>query len=139
MATPTKVTEINFTLKVNAKSTNRPDGPIDFVLDLNPDGKLLQIGDGLSRKRDLIKIFLKITRVLLQIDRRIRNYNDAVIISRKKLQGRAFTEDAGNGVYDNNIKPPFERIDKIIYSHHSPGAASVSFASSYNGDQRPPL
>ena len=139
MDNPPKVTEINFTLKVKAKSTNRPDGPIDFILDLNPDDQLLRIGDGLSRKRDLIKIFAKITDVLTQIDKRIRHNNEAVIISRKKLQGPPFTDAAREGVYNNNFKPPFERIDKIIYSHHSPGDATVSFADSYNGDQRPPL
>ncbi len=127
--------EINFTLKVKAKLTESM--PLDIKLDLNPKNKLLRIEESLSSRDELISIFKRIIVLLENIDTRTQEYSDILEINKEVRRKLGFSEAAIEGKYDDNFKPPFEKISKIIYCHHSPGEASVSYARSYNGDKPP--
>lgn len=137
--------EINFLLKVRTtvNEVNGTNNPIDITLDLNPHGKLITIAESFSTKKDLIIVFERIAKLLETIDDRSSDYSKVLDINTKAREsfpdGHEFSPDAITGLYDSNFKPPFEKIDKIIYRHNSPGIASVSYARSYNGDKKPTL
>lgn len=121
--------EIAFTLKVNAVLDGAKISKISFNMDLNPEGKILEIGDHLSSRAGLAAIFDDLNRILGEIEKRTEVYNS--MISYRPAKG--FNEK-----YVENIKPDFGKIDSIDYRHESPGAANVSYARRYNGDLEPP-
>lgn len=120
---------INFVLKV--KASRIPDGPIELSLDLNPDSKMISIGETFSSREELSRILAFVNDVLKEVDERTCKYNDVIQIDQRKQ--KAFFSDG----YDENFKPTFGKIDKIIHRHNSPGESTVSIARTYNGDKRP--
>jgi hypothetical protein len=126
--TPKNDDSINFTLKVKS---NRRKGSIELSMDLNPDLRLLKIGETFSTHKELIGIFDFIKTVLDQIEERTCVYNETLQINEKKK--RAYFNEG----YDQNFKPEFGKIDKIIHKHNSPGESGVSYARTYNGDKKP--
>lgn len=126
--------KMEFTVKV--KATKGCD-KFNIFLDLNPKNKLIEIGDALSHSDDLIAVFERIIKVIKDVDGRTGIYAKATTVDPKSLKELGFSEDAIRGRYQANFQPPFEKIDRIIYSHHSPGEAAVSHARSYNGDMPP--
>jgi hypothetical protein len=119
---------INFVLKVKS---NRNDGSIELSMDLNPKSRLISIDETFSTHKELVGIFDFIKTVLDQIEERNCDYNETLLIDEKK-QRTLFNEG-----YDQNFKPEFGKIDKIIHRHNSPGESSVSYARTYNGDKKP--
>jgi hypothetical protein len=133
MATPKDTSRrsdvINFVLKV--KASRREDGPIELSLDLNPKSKMLQIEDTFSSREELSRILRFVDEVLKQVDERTQNYNRVLQVD-EKTRVSQFSDG-----YDQNFKPEFGKIDKIIHRHNSPGESTVSFARAYNGDKQP--
>lgn len=121
--------EINFTLTVDAILDGEKVSQISFSMDLNPDERVLEIGEHLSTRAGLAAIFKDINRVLAEVDKRTQVYNS--MISFKPVEGF-------NAKYEENFKPSFGKIDSINYRHESPGAASVTYTRRYNGDLEPP-
>ena len=130
---------IQFVLKVKATPSGEGPYPIDLSLDLNPKDRLLGIKDKLSSKSELIAIFKQIIDLIDKIDDRADAYSKVINIDRAAMERLKFTQAAIGGDYDNNFNLPFEKISKIIFSHHSPGEAAVSYARSHNGDKPPML
>lgn len=122
--------EINLTLKVRAAVEGGKVARISFNLDLNPDNRILEIGEYLSSREGLLAIFNDINRILGEIDKRNEAYNSMITFK----PARTFNEK-----YVENIKPTFGKIESIDYRHESPGAANVMYARRYNGDLEPPL
>lgn len=120
---------INFTLKV--KASRKKNGPLEFWMDLNPDSKVIPIKDTFSTQKELSQILSFIDKVLVEINERTRLCNDVMEVNEKKKK-TYFNEG-----YDQNFKPEFGRIDKIIHKHNSPGESAVSYARRYNGDKKP--
>ena len=132
--------QIKFTLEVThtiVKESCDPANPLQFKLNLNPDDKSISVGESYSTKKDLIYVFERIVELLNIIDNRSNAYSEAVTINHEVLRKYGYTEAAINGAYDTNVKKPFEKIDRIVYSHNSPGEAAVSYGSNYNGDKKP--
>jgi len=126
---PSKKDElINFILKVKS---NRIDGSIELSMDLNPESRLIKIEETFSTHKELVGIFDFIKTVLDQIEERNCVYNETLQIDEKKHK-RYFSEG-----YEQNFKPEFGKIDKIIHKHNSPGESAVSYVRSYNGDKQP--
>ncbi|MGC3945645.1 MAG: hypothetical protein QM762_14185 [Chryseolinea sp.] len=126
-----KASSIKFTLKVDAVFDGEKVSRINFNMDLNPDNRILAIGEYLSSRPGLAAIFKDLDRVLNEIERRTKIYNGMVSITP--------TNDAKwNRKYEENLKPSFGKIDSIDYKHESPGAANVSYVRRYNGDLEPP-
>jgi len=128
--------QIKFKLEVTTtiKRPGDKNNPIDFKLDLNPDENLIGINECLSTKEDLIIVFKRITKLLEIINNRTEDYSKATDINTKVAKEVGFIT-----IYEDNFKPPFEKIDRIIYRHESPGTGTVSYARSYNGDKKPEL
>ena len=120
---------INFVLKV--KSSRREDGPIELWLDLNPKSKMLQIDETFSSREELTRILKFVEDVLKQVEERTRDYNSVLQVN-EKTRVSQFSDG-----YDQNFKPEFGKIDKIIHRHNSPGESTVSYARIYNGDKQP--
>jgi hypothetical protein len=120
---------INLVLKV--KASRREDGPIELSLDLNPKSKMLQIDDTFSSREELSRILRFVDEVLKQVDERTRSYNGVLQVD-EKTRVSQFSDG-----YDQNFKPEFGKIDKIIHRHNSPGESTVSYARIYNGDKQP--
>jgi hypothetical protein len=120
---------INFVLKV--KASRREDGPIELSLDLNPKSRMLQIEDTFSTREELSKILKFVDDVLKQVEERTHLYNRVLRVDEKTMASQ-FSDG-----YDQNFKPEFGKIDKIIHRHNSPGESTVSFARIYNGDKQP--
>lgn len=120
---------INLVLKV--KASRREDGPIELSLDLNPKSKMLQIDESFSSRKELSRIFDFVNEVLKQVDERTRDYNSVLHVDEKTVASQ-FSKG-----YDQNFKPEFGKIDKIIHRHNSPGESTVSYARIYNGDKQP--
>ena len=127
--TASEPAEISFTLTVDAILDGGKVSKISFSMDLNPDERILEIGEHLSSRPGLAAIFKDINRVLSEIERRNRVYNS--MITFKPVEGF-------DPKYEENIKPGFGKIDSINYRHESPGAANVTYARRYNGDLQPP-
>lgn len=120
---------INLVLKV--KASRREDGPIELSLDLNPKSKMLQIDETFSSREELSRILDFVHEVLKQVDERTRDYNSVLHVDEKTVASQ-FSKG-----YDQNFKPEFGKIDKIIHRHNSPGESTVSYARIYNGDKQP--
>jgi hypothetical protein len=120
---------INLVLKV--KASRREDGPIELSLDLNPKSKMLQIDDTFSTREELSRILRFVDDVLKQVDERTRDYNAVLHVDERTVASQ-FSKG-----YDQNFKPEFGKIDKIIHRHNSPGESTVSYARIYNGDKQP--
>jgi hypothetical protein len=121
---------IEFTLKVKA---GRTKDWLEFGLDLNPNDRLLTISDSFSSFEELNKIFKKVIQELEIINKRTRLYNATLSVDKKKVQ------ESFNPGYEQNFKPEFGKIDRIVHRHNSPGVSSVSYTRIYNGDKKPPL
>lgn len=119
---------IEFTLKVKA---GRKKDWLEFGLNLNPNDRLLTISDSFSSFEELNKIFRQIISELDIINKRTRLYNSTLSVDKKKLQ-KSFKPG-----YEQNFKPEFGKIDRVVHRHNSPGVSSVSFARVYNGDIPP--
>jgi hypothetical protein len=119
---------IEFTLKVKA---GRKKDWVEFGLDLNPNDRLISISESFSSFDELNKIFKHILTELDIVNKRTRLYNSTLEINPKK-QKEYFNEG-----YEQNFKPEFGKIDRIIHRHNSPGESSVSYARIYNGDKQP--
>lgn len=120
---------ITFTL--NVKASRKKNGPLEFWMDLNPDSKFISIKETFSTQKELSEILSFVNKVLIDINERTRRYNDVLEVNEKKK--RAFFNEG----YEQNFKPEFGKIDKIIHKHNSPGESSVSYARRYNGDKKP--
>ena len=120
---------ISFVLKV--KSSRKKDGPIELSLDLNPELRMLGIEETFSTREELSRILNFVDDVLKQVDDRTRKYNDVLQVDEKRKR-KYFNEG-----YDQNFKPEFVKIDKIIHRHNSPGESTVSYVRAYNGDKQP--
>jgi hypothetical protein len=127
--TSSEPAEISFTLTVDAILDGGKVSKISFSMDLNPDERILEIGEHLSSRPGLAAVFEDINRVLKEIENRTGVYNS--MISFEPVKGF-------NPEYEENIRPSFGKIDSINYRHESPGAASVSYTRRYNGDLEPP-
>ncbi|HZB14194.1 MAG TPA: hypothetical protein VE467_14240 [Chryseolinea sp.] len=119
---------IEFTLKVRA---GRKKDWIEFGLDLNPNDRLISISESFSSLEELNKIFKHVLSELDIINKRTRLYNSTLEINPKKKK-----ENFNEG-YEQNFKPEFGKIDRIIHRHNSPGVSSVSYNRIYNGDKKP--
>lgn len=120
---------INFVLKV--KASRRKDGPVELWLDLNPKSRMLPIDETFSSREELSRILTFVDEVLKQVEDRTCSYNEVLQID-EKTRASQF-----NDGYDQNFKPEFGKIDKIIHRHNSPGESTVSYARVYNGDKQP--
>lgn len=120
---------INLTLKLKS---NRRTGAIELAMDLNPESRLIRIDETFSTHKELVGIFDFIKEVLDQIEERTCMYNETLQVDEKKKRKLKFNEG-----YEENFKPSFGKIDKIIHRHNSPGESSVSYVRSYNGDKQP--
>jgi hypothetical protein len=119
---------IEFTLKVKA---GRKKDWVEFGLDLNPSDRLISISESFSSLEELNKIFKHVLSELDIINKRTRLYNSTLEINPKKKK-----ENFNEG-YEQNFKPEFGKIDRIIHRHNSPGVSSVSYNRIYNGDKKP--
>lgn len=119
---------IEFTLKVKA---GRKKDSVEFGFDLNPNDRLLSISESFSSFEELNKIFKHILKELDIINKRTRLYNSTLEINEKKKK------EFFNEGYEQNFKPEFGKIDRIVHRHNSPGESSVSYARIYNGDKQP--
>jgi hypothetical protein len=120
---------INFVLKV--KASRQEDGPIELSLDLNPKSQMLHIEETFSTREELSRILRFVDEVLKEVDERTCKYNDVLQVD-KRTKASYFSDG-----YDQNFKPEFGKIDKIIHRHNSPGESTVSYARIYNGDKQP--
>lgn len=120
---------INFVLKV--KASRRKDGPVELWLDLNPESRMIRIDETFSSQQELSEILKFVDVVLKEINDRTRRYNDVLRIDEKRK--RSYFNEG----YEQNFKPEFGKIDKIIHRHNSPGESTVSYARTYNGDKQP--
>ena len=120
---------INFVLKV--KASRRADGPVELSLDLNPKSRMLRIDETFSTREELSRLLTFVEEVLKQVEDRTCNYNEVIQID-EKTRASQFRDG-----YDQNFKPEFGKIDKIIHRHNSPGESSVSYTRVYNGDKQP--
>jgi hypothetical protein len=118
---------IEFTLNVKA---GRAKDWLQFGLNLNPNDRLISISDSFSSFEELNKIFKKILSELEIINKRTGVYNDALNVDPKKRA--SFSKG-----YDQNFKPQFGKIDRVVHRHNSPGVSSVSYTRVYNGDMPP--
>lgn len=133
--TSRKVDFIEFTLNVKA---GRTDDWLQFGLDLNPKDRLISISDSFSSFEELTKIFKNILSELEIINKRTSIYNEAVNINREALEVEIDGKSVSfNERYEQNFKPEFGKIDRIIHRHNSPGVSSVSYHRVYNGDMPP--
>ena len=123
--------DVTFTLRVAANFDGEKVSKISFNMNLNPDHRILKIGEHLSSYPKLIAIFKDLDRVLNEIDIRTKLYNEMVTITPPD-------KPRFNPEYEENLKPTFGKIDSIDYRHESPGAANVTYARRYNGDIEPP-
>ncbi len=121
---------IEFALKVKA---GRKKDWIEFGLDLNPNDRLISISESFSSYQELTKIFKHILTELDIINKRTRLYNSTLEINDKKKK------EYFNEGYEQNFKPEFGKIDRIIHRHNSPGESSVSYTRIYNGDKQPEI
>jgi hypothetical protein len=119
---------IEFTLKVKA---GRKKDWVEFGLDLNPSDRLISISESFSSLEELNKIFKHVLSELDIINKRTRVYNSTLEINPKKKK-----ENFNEG-YEQNFKPEFGKIDRVVHRHNSPGVSSVSYARVYNGDMQP--
>lgn len=126
-----RASSIKFNLKVDAVLQGEKVSKITFNMDLNPDNRILNVGEYLSSYPGLKAIFNDLTRILAEIEKRTEIYNGMVSVNPPG-------DVKWNRKYIENIKPPFGRIDSIDYRHESPGAANVSYVRRYNGDMEPP-
>jgi hypothetical protein len=127
--TASEPAEISFTLTVDAMLDGGKVSKISFSMDLNPDERILEIGEYLSSRPGLAAVFEDINRVLAEIEKRTGIYNSMIRFEPAK---------GFNPEYEENIRPSFGKIDSINYRHESPGEASVTYARRYNGDLQPP-
>lgn len=123
--------DVTFTLRVAASFKGDTVSKISFNMDLNPDNRILKIGEQLSSYPRLAAILKDLDRVLGEINTRTNIYNEMVTVKPPK-------EPRFNPKYIENLKPTFGKIDGIDYRHESPGAANVSYVRRYNGDLEPP-
>jgi|GEM_PF-6116019 hypothetical protein len=126
-----KASSIKFNLKVDAVVDGDKVSKITFNMDLNPDNRILAIGEYLSSRPGLAAIFKDLDRILNEIERRTKIYSGMVTITPPN-------DAKWNRKYEENLKPTFGKIDSIDYRHESPGAANVSYVRRYNGDLEPP-
>ncbi|MEO5978920.1 MAG: hypothetical protein ABIS36_05715 [Chryseolinea sp.] len=131
LARSSKAQVIKFTLDVKATIQGGTIKGIDFHMNLNPDKRILQIEEQLSTCAGLTLVLDEIKKAIGELDQRTQMYNEAVTID-SKIYSKYFY--AG---YEQNLKPSFEKIDKIHYTHNSPETSNVSYTKSYNGDKRP--
>jgi len=131
--------QIKFVLEVTATIPGKrgvtDTSPIDITLNLNPDNSIVYIEQSLSTRRDLLKIFERLEGLITRLDKRADLYAGAIKIDKNALG--SFSDEVKKGVYEQNFKPSFEKIDRIIHIERSPGRSSVSYTSSYNGDIPP--
>jgi hypothetical protein len=134
MATPKESPKredyINFVLKVKAK--RKRNGSLEFTLDLNPESRLISIRETFSSYEELASILNSINEELKKTNDRTRDYEKVL-----NIDERAKKELGFNQGYDQNFKPQFGKINKIVYKRNSPAASNVSYVRSYNGDQQP--
>jgi hypothetical protein len=134
MATPKESPKredyINFVLKVKAR--RKRNGPLEFTLDLNPESRLISIKETFSSYEELALILNTINEVLKKTNERTREYESVL-----KIDEDAKKELGFNRGYDQNFKPQFGKIDKIVFKRNSPEASNVSYVRSYNGDKQP--
>ncbi len=133
--TSRKVDFIEFTLNVKA---SRTEDSLQFGLDLNPKDRLISISESFSSFEELTKIFKNILSELEIINKRTSLYNEAVEVNTKALEVEIDGKSVSfNESYQQNFKPEFGKIDRIIHRHNSPGVSSVSYTRVYNGDLPP--
>jgi hypothetical protein len=134
MATPKQSPKredyINFVLKVKAR--RKRNGSLEFSLDLNPESRLISIRETFSSYEELSSILNTINEELKKTNDRTCDYEKVL-----NIDERAKKELGFNPGYDQNFKPQFGKIDKIVYKRNSPAASNVSYVRSYNGDQQP--
>ncbi len=123
--------KIRFTLDVTASISEGIVNKIDFKMNLNPKERLIGIDEHLSGYKELLAIFDEIGKALGEINERTLMYN--------RITG--FEQDSYDKLfqkgYEENIRPSFGKIDRIHYTHKSPGVANVSYTDTYNGDRKP--
>lgn len=121
---------INFTLKV--KAARKRNGSIEFWLDLNPDSRLINIKETLSSYEELSTILNTINEELKNIEVRTCDYNKVIQAEEDRKKELGF-----NRGYEQNFKPEFGKIDKVVFKRNSPSQSNVSYVRSYNGDKQP--
>jgi hypothetical protein len=119
---------IEFTLNVKA---GRNKDWVQFGLNLNPNDRLISISESFSSFEELRKIFKYINSELELIHKRTRLYNATLEVN-AKMRSASF-----NDGYEQNFKPEFGKIDRIVHRHNSPGVSNVSYTRVYNGDIPP--
>ena len=130
-----KADYIEFTLNVKA---GRTEDWLQFGLDLNPKDRLISISDSFSSFEELRKIFNNILSELEIINKRTSLYNEAVDVNTKALDVEIDGKSVSfNERYQQNFKPGFGKIDRVIHRHNSPGVSNVSYTRAYNGDLPP--
>jgi hypothetical protein len=127
---PKREDYINFVLKVKAR--RKRNGSLEFSLDLNPESRLISIRETFSSYEELASILNSINEELKKTNDRTRDYEKVL-----NIDERAKKELGFNQGYDQNFKPQFGKINKIVYKRNSPAASNVSYVRSYNGDQQP--
>lgn len=127
---PKREDYINFVLKVKAR--RKRNGSLEFSLDLNPESRLISIRETFSSYEELASILNTINEELKKTNDRTRDYEKVL-----NIDERAKKELGFNPGYDQNFKPQFGKIDKIVFKRNSPAASNVSYVRSYNGDQQP--
>ena len=126
---------IEFTLNVKA---GRTEDWLEFGLDLNPKERLISIRESFSSFEELTRIFKQIVLELEIINSRTELYNGAVEVNTKALDVNIQGQNVSfNESYQQNFKPEFGKIDRVIHRHNSPGVSSVSYNRVYNGDMPP--
>ena len=126
---------IEFTLKVKA---GKEKDWIEFGLNLNPKDRLVRISESFSSYERLDQIFNHILSELRIINERTELYSKASEINTEALDVNIQGQNVSfNEKYQQNFKPEFGKIDRIVHRHNSPGVSSVSYARVYNGDMQP--
>ena len=126
---------IEFTLKVKA---GKEKDWIEFGLNLNPKDRLVRISESFSSYERLNQIFNHILSELRIINERTELYSKASEINKEALDVNIQGQNVSfNEKYQQNFKPEFGKIDRIIHRHNSPGVSSVSYNRIYNGDKKP--
>jgi hypothetical protein len=126
---------IEFTLKVKA---GKEKDWIEFGLNLNPKDRLLSISDSFSSYERLNHIFNHIISELKIINERTELYNRATDVNAEALEVNIQGQNVSfNEKYQQNFRPEFGKIDRIVHRHNSPGVSSVSYNRVYNGDIPP--